>query len=147
MGFDRLCHMNHIKNSLAISKNQLVYLLKLFYSHRIPADVFNSMNLSNSELIKCDNNYINYNVFKDIFYLIQNFDLLNQVFIRYAQTHEFDDDDLRESFITKEDLIDFLNVEYSKVNNITEFSPSQINLLFSIVANSKVNNLINKNRS
>lgn len=147
MGFDRLCHMNHIKNSLAVSKNQLVYLLKLFYSHRIPADVFNSMNLSNSELIKCDNNYINYNVFKDIFYLIQNFDLLNQVFIRYAQTHEFDDDDLRESFITKEDLIDFLNVEYSKVNNITEFSPSQINLLFSIVANSKVNNLINKNRS
>ncbi|CAR23347.1 citrin [Lachancea thermotolerans CBS 6340] len=144
MGFDRLSHTNHKNHSLVLNKNQLVYLLKVFYSHRISADVFNSLDLSNTKMIKSNNNYINYNVFKDIFYLFQNFDLLNQVFMRYAKTHNFDDQDLRECYISKEDLTHFLSVEYNKVNNITEFSPSQISLLFSIVANSKRNKLIEK---
>lgn len=144
MGFERLSHINYNNNSLTLSKNQLVYLLKLFYSHRITADVFSSLNLSNSKMISCDNHYINYNVFKDIFFLFQNFDLLNQVFMRFAKTNNFNDQDMRECVITKENLIEFLNVEYNKINNIVEFSPSQINLLFSIVANSKKNNLIKK---
>ncbi|SCU84679.1 LAFA_0D11364g1_1 [Lachancea sp. 'fantastica'] len=144
LGFERLSHLNHRNNSLVLNKNQLVYLLKIFYSHKISADVFNSLNLSNTKLIKSDNNYINYNVFKDVFYLFQNFDLLNQVFMRYAKTHNFDDQDLRECVISKEDLKNFLSVEYNKVNNIIEFSPSQINLLFSIVANSKRGRMIEK---
>ena len=142
LGFDKLSHTNHKNNALVLNKNQLVYLLKLFYSHKIPADVFNSLNLSNTKLIKSNNNYINYNVFKDMFYLFENFDLLNQVFMRYAKAHNFDDQDLRECLISKEDLTKFLNVEYNKVNNITEFSPSQISLLFSIVANSKRNQML-----
>ncbi|SCU87675.1 LAMI_0D07030g1_1 [Lachancea mirantina] len=144
MGFEKLAHVNHENNSLTLNKNQLVYLLKLFYSHRISADVFNSLNLTNTRMIKSDNNYISYNVVKDIFYLFQNFDLLNQVFIRYAKTNNFNDQDMRDCIITKEDLMDFLNVEYNKVNNIVDFSPSQINLLFSIVANSKKSSLIAK---
>ncbi|SCU93612.1 LADA_0G04038g1_1 [Lachancea dasiensis] len=144
LGFDRLSHLNHKNQTLALNKNQLVYLLKVFYSHRISADVFNSLNLSNTRMIKSDNNYINYNVFKDIFYLFQNFDLLNQVFMRYAKANNFDDQDLRECVISKDDLKEFLNVEYNKVNNIVEFSPSQINLLFSIVANSKRSKMIEK---
>ncbi|SCU92625.1 LAME_0F00782g1_1 [Lachancea meyersii CBS 8951] len=145
LGFERLSHLNHRNNALVLNKNQLVYLLKIFYSHKISADVFNSLNLSNTRLIKSDNNYINYNVFKDVFFLFQNFDLLNQVFMRYAKTHNFDDQDLRECVISKEDLKNFLSVEYNKVNNIVEFSPSQINLLFSIVANSKRSKMIEKN--
>lgn len=47
------------------------------------------------------------------------------------------DRDIREQVITKKNLMDFLNKQYNKVTNISEFSPSQINLLFSIVANSK----------
>ncbi|CEP60514.1 citrin LALA0_S01e12662g [Lachancea lanzarotensis] len=144
LGFQRLSHLNHKNNSLVLNKNQLVYLLKIFYSHKISADVFSSLNLSNTKLIKSDNNYINYNVFKDVFYLFQNFDLLNQVFMRYAKTHNFDDQDLRECVISKDDLKKFLSVEYNKVNNIIEFSPSQINLLFSIVANSKRGRMIEK---
>lgn len=137
VGFNKLCHLNPSKNCRTLSKNQLSYLLKLFYSHRVSSDVFNSLDLSNTKLIKCDNNYIQYNVIKDIFYLFENFDLLNQVLIRYAQYYEFDENDVREQVITKRDFMEFLNKEYNKVTNIVEFSPSQINLLFSIVSNSK----------
>lgn len=137
LGFKELCHLNPVKNCETISKNQLSYLLRLFYSHRVSSDVFNSLDLSNTKLIKCDNNYIQYNVVKDIFYLFQNFDLLNQVLIRYAQYYDFDENDVREQIITKKDLMNYLNKEYNKVTNIVEFSPSQINLLFSIVSNSK----------
>ncbi|SCV00697.1 LANO_0F08152g1_1 [Lachancea nothofagi CBS 11611] len=144
LGFERLSHIDHRNHALVLNKNQLVYLLKVFYSHRISADVFNSLNLSNTKLIKSNNNCINYNVFKDIFFLFQNFDLLNQVFMRYAKSQNFDDQDLRECVISKEDLKDFLSIEYNKVNNIVEFSPSQINLLFSIVANSKRSKLIER---
>ncbi|AET41656.1 citrin Ecym_8386 [Eremothecium cymbalariae DBVPG len=137
LGFSKLSQLNHRTNALTISKNQLVYLMKLFYSHKVPADVFNSLNLSNSRKIKCNNNHINYNVFRDLFYLFQNFDLLNQVLYRYAQVNNFCDREVRERFITRKDLLKFLNSEYNKVNNIVEFSPSQIALLFSIVGNSK----------
>lgn len=137
VGFTKLCHLNPAKNCQSLSKNQLAYLLKLFYSHRISSDVFNSLDLSNTRQIKCDNNYIQFNVIKDIFYLFENFDLLNQVLIRYAQYYKFDENDVREQIITKKDFMEFLNKEYNKVTNIVEFSPSQINLLFSIVSNSK----------
>ncbi|CDO92623.1 unnamed protein product [Kluyveromyces dobzhanskii CBS 2104] len=137
VGFERLCHLNPSKNCRTLSKNQISYLLKLFYSHRVSSDVFNSLDLTNTKLIKCDNNYIQYNVIKDIFYLFENFDLLNQVLIRYAQYYEFDESDVREQVITKRDFMEFMNKEYNKVTNIVEFSPSQINLLFSIVSNSK----------
>ncbi|GAV54364.1 hypothetical protein ZYGR_0AL00960 [Zygosaccharomyces rouxii] len=140
VGFSKLAHMDPIKKCLALNKNQLIYLLKLFYSHRISADVFESLNLTNTDLIKSNNNAIAFNVFKDIFYLFQNFDLLNQALIRYATVNDFSERDLRERPITKMDFLQILNTQYNKVNNIIEFSPSQINLLFSIVANSKENN-------
>ncbi|CAR30795.1 ZYRO0E02420p [Zygosaccharomyces rouxii] len=140
VGFSKLAHMDPIKKCLALNKNQLVYLLKLFYSHRISTDVFESLNLTNTDLIKSNNNAIAFNVFKDLFYLFQNFDLLNQALIRYATVNDFTERDLRERPITKMDLLQILNTQYNKVNNIIEFSPSQINLLFSIVANSKENN-------
>lgn len=144
VGFDRLSHLDPVKNCLTLNKNQLVYLLKLFYSHRISADVFDSLNLTNTNLIKSNNNSIAFNVFKDIFYLFQNFDLLNQALIKNATMNDFTERDLREKVITKADFMEVLNTQYNKVNNITEFSPSQINLLFSIVANSKVNNKLKK---
>ncbi|QLQ82608.1 hypothetical protein HG537_0H03710 [Torulaspora globosa] len=143
-GFDRLSHVDPVKNCLTLNKNQLVYLLKLFYSHRISADVFDSLNLTNTNLIKSNNNSIAFNVFKDIFYLFQNFDLLNQALIKNATMNDFTERDLRERVITKADFMEVLNTQYNKVNNITEFSPSQINLLFSIVANSKMNNKMKK---
>lgn len=140
VGFDRLSHIDPNKDCLTLNKNQLVYLLKLFYSHRISADVFESLNLTNTTLIKSNNTSIAFNVFKDIFYLFQNFDLLNQALIKNATMNDFSERDLREYVITKAHFMDVLNTQYNKVNNITEFSPSQINLLFSIVANSKMNN-------
>lgn len=144
LGFDKLSHLDPAKNFLTLNKNQLVYLLKLFYSHRISADVFESLNLTNTKLIKSDNHSIAFNVFKDIFYLFQNFDLLNQALIKNATMNGFTERDLREHVITKTDFMAVLNTQYNKVNNITEFSPSQINLLFSIVANSKENNRLKK---
>lgn len=140
VGFSKLAHMDPIKKCLALNKNQLIYLLRLFYSHRISTDVFESLNLANTDLIKSNNNAIAFNVLKDIFYLFQNFDLLNQALIRYATINDFSERDLRERPIKKTDFLQILNTQYNKVNNIIEFSPSQINLLFSIVANSKENN-------
>lgn len=144
LGFDKLSHLDPNRNCLTLNKNQLVYLLKLFYSHRIPAEVFESLNLTNTDLIKSNNSSITYNVFKDVFYLFQNFDLLNQALIKNATIKDFSERDLREQVISKSDFMSILNTQYNKVNNITEFSPSQINLLFSIVANSKENNRIKK---
>ncbi|CCF56502.1 hypothetical protein KAFR_0B02040 [Kazachstania africana CBS 2517] len=137
MGFDRLSHYNPLKNALTLSKNQLIYLLELFYSHRVPANVFRSLNLSNASHMTVDNNAITFNIFKDIFYLFQNFDLLNQILIRYVTKNDLTENDLKGHVITKKEFLKLLNAQYNKVNNITEFSPSQINLLFSIVANSK----------
>ncbi|SJM87260.1 probable Mitochondrial aspartate-glutamate transporter AGC1 [Zygosaccharomyces bailii] len=139
IGFSKLAHMDPLKKCLALNKNQLVYLLRLFYSHKISADVFESLNLANTDLIKSNNNAIAFNVFKDIFYLFQNFDLLNQAMVRYATINDFSERDLRERPITKNDFMQLLNTQYNKVNNIIEFSPSQIDLLFSMVANSKEN--------
>lgn len=136
-GFRHLAQFDASRHRLSLNKNQLVYLLKLFYSHKVSADIFESLNLSNTKLIKSDNNSIAFNVYRDIFYLFQNFDLLNQVFLKYAEDNNMSDRDIREQVITKKNLMDFLNKQYNKVTNISEFSPSQINLLFSIVANSK----------
>lgn len=79
-GFRHLAQFDASRHRLSLNKNQLVYLLKLFYSHKVSADIFESLNLSNTKLIKSDNNSIAFNVYRDIFYLFQNFDLLNQVF-------------------------------------------------------------------
>ncbi|AJW17840.1 BPK_HP2_G0053590.mRNA.1.CDS.1 [Saccharomyces cerevisiae] len=144
IGFDRLAQMDSQGHRLALSKNQLTYLLRLFYSHRVSADIFSSLNLSNTELLKADNNSIPYNVFKDIFYLFQNFDLLNQIFHKYVTENNLNEQDIREQIVTKNDFMTVLNAQYNKVNNIIEFSPSQINLLFSIVANSKENRRLRK---
>ncbi|CCK69973.1 citrin KNAG_0D02230 [Huiozyma naganishii CBS 8797] len=143
-GFSKLCHKDPIHNNLVLNKEKLVYLLKLFYSHKVSADIFDSLNLSNTSLLKSKNDSISYNVFKDIFYLFQNFDLLNQALLKYAEYNDLAEDDLRDYVITKRDFMKILNAQYNKVNNVNEFSPSQINLLFSIVANSKENNMQNK---
>ncbi|SSD60964.1 related to Mitochondrial aspartate-glutamate transporter AGC1 [Saccharomycodes ludwigii] len=142
-GFQNLCCDSSSGNTdlgKTISKNQLIYLLKLLYSHRISADVFGSLNLSNSFLIKSDNNYISYNVFKDIIYLFENFDLINQIILRYAEENSLDENDWKTHILNKKNFMNFINHHYDKINNISEFTPSQINLLFSIVANSKENN-------
>ncbi|CAI4053718.1 citrin SKDI_16G2860 [Saccharomyces kudriavzevii IFO 1802] len=144
IGFDRLAQMDSQGHRLALSKNQLIYLLRLFYSHRVSADIFSSLNLSNTELLKSDNNSIPYNVFKDVFYLFQNFDLLNQLLHKYVTENNLTEQEIKEQIITKNDFMTVLNVQYNKVNNIVEFSPSQINLLFSIVANSKENRRLRK---
>ena len=144
IGFDRLAQMDSQGHRLALSKNQLIYLLRLFYSHRVSADIFSSLNLSNTKLLKADNNSIPCNVFKDVFYLFQNFDLLNQILHKYVTENNLTEQDIREQIITKRDFMTVLNAQYSKVNNIVEFSPSQINLLFSIVANSKENRRLRK---
>ncbi|EDO15615.1 hypothetical protein Kpol_1006p11 [Vanderwaltozyma polyspora DSM 70294] len=139
IGFDKLSNKDpKLCNTWTINKNQMSYLLKLYYSHRISQDVFDSFSLSNTTLIKSDNNSITYNVVKDIFHLFRNFDLLNQALIRYVTINDLSLSDLREYVITKQDFIDLLNDEYNKVNNIGTFSPSQINLLFSIVGNAKI---------
>lgn len=137
MGFRQLAQLDISKHRLALNRNQLEFLLKMFYSHKISSDVFESLNLSNTRLIKSDNTSIAFNVYRDIFYLFQHFDLLNQAFLRYADANNMSERDIREQVITKKNLMEFLNKQYNKVNNICEFSPSQINLLFSIVANSK----------
>lgn len=137
IGFDRLSQIDPKMKCLTINKNQLTYLLKLFYSHRVSADIFESLNFSNGSIIKWNNHSISYSIFKDIFYLFQNFDLLNQVLLKHATINDMSGEELREQVITREKLLALLNTQYNKVNNITQFSPSQIDLLFSIVSNSK----------
>lgn len=143
-GFEQLCHRDPVKGNLVVNKSQLMDLLSYYFSHKVSSDIFQSLNLSNTSLLKSNNNAIPYNVFKDIFYLFQNFDLLNQALLKYSMENGLTEDDMREHIITKRDFMRILNAQYYKVNNINEFSPSQINLLFSIVANSKKNNEANQ---
>ncbi|CAL9734407.1 mitochondrial aspartate-glutamate transporter Agc1p [Monosporozyma servazzii] len=143
-GFEKLCHRDPVKGNLVINKSQLMDLLSFYFSHKVSANIFLSLNLSNTSLLKSNNNAISYNVFKDIFYLFQNFDLLNQALLKYSVENGFTEEDMREHILTKRDFMRILNQQYYKVNNINDFSPSQINLLFSIVANSKRNSEINQ---
>ncbi|GMM54599.1 citrin [Maudiozyma humilis] len=148
IGFHSLAQLDARKQCLTINRNQLVYLLKTFYAHKVSAELFDSLNFSNSNRIKWSNQSVSYGVFKDIFYLFQNFDLLNQVLVKHASAHGLSVDELREHVITKDTLVDLLHSQYNKVNNITQFSPAQIDLLFSIVSNSKqldkAKNLVNQ---
>jgi solute carrier family 25 aspartate/glutamate transporter 12/13 len=139
-GFEQLAILNPLTGKLEISKSQLVYLLKLTYSHKISNQVFDSLNLTNAKLIKSTNNSINYTVVKDLQYLFNSFDLINQILLKYYQLSKASSPGVN-LVITKEDLLSFINYEYHKVNNIVSFSPCQINLLFSIVSNYKSNTL------
>ncbi|CCH46553.1 Calcium-binding mitochondrial carrier protein [Wickerhamomyces ciferrii] len=136
--FGKLSIWNSLNNSREISRNQLVYILETLYSHKISNQVFDSLNLSNTKLIKSNNNSINYTVVKDLHYLFNNFDLINQILLKYYQIYRVNTPS-QNLPITKEDFVTFINFEYNKVNNISQFSPAQINLLFSIVSNHKTN--------
>lgn len=139
-GFKRISKRDPKKHNYVLNREQFMNLFRYLFSHKVSADIFDSVNLSNTSLLKSNNKAIPYNVFKDLFYLFQNFDLLNQALLKYTVDNEFTEDDLNEQIINKRDFMRILNAQYNKVNNINEFSPSQINLLFSIVANSKKNN-------
>ncbi|CCD23277.1 citrin NDAI_0B02420 [Naumovozyma dairenensis CBS 421] len=152
LGFEKLARFDSEKNALTINRYQLSYLLKLFYSHKVSSYIFDSLDLSNTKLIKSNNNSITFNVFKDILYLFQNFDIINQLLIKYSKTIPQNKnatlEQKQQQIITKNDFITFLNSEHNKINNVIQFSPSQINLLFSIVENFKkifiiINILIN----
>ena len=139
-GFSHLSTENPLTGKLELSKNQLVYLLKNTYSHKISNQVFDSLNLTNAKLIKSTNNSISYTVLKDLQYLFEHFDLINQILLKFYHVSK-ESSPGANLVITKEDFVNFIDYEYHKVNNITSFSPSQINLLFSIVANYKTNTL------
>lgn len=139
-GFEQLSTRNPLTGKLELSKNQLIYLLKNNFGHKISSQVFDSLNLTNATLIKSNNNSINYTVLKDLQYLFNSFDLINQMLIKYYQVSKQSSPGMN-LVITKQDFVDFVNYEYHKVNNIVSFSPSQINLLFSIVSNYKSNTL------
>lgn len=137
--FERLSIWNSLNNTREISKNQLIYVLETLYSHKISNQVFDSLNFSNERLIKSTNNSINFTVVKDLHYLFNNFDLINQILLKYYQIYRVNSPGPTSLPITKSDFVSFINFEYNKVNNISQFSPAQINLLFSIVANYKSN--------
>ncbi|ONH67841.1 Mitochondrial aspartate-glutamate transporter AGC1 [Cyberlindnera fabianii] len=141
--FEKMSTYNPISERLEISKSQLIYILRSLYSHKISNQVFDSFNLMNAQLIKSTNNAIGYSVLKDLHYLFSNFDLVNQVLLKFAQVSSASSPNL---VVSKEDLITFLHYEYNKVNNIVLFSPAQINLLFSIVANFKQNTIQNQKK-
>lgn len=135
--FEKLSSWNSLNNSREISKNQLVYILETLYSHKVSNQVFDSLNFSNQSLIKSTNNSINFTVLKDLHYLFNNFDLINQILQKYHQIYRVNQPGSSNLPITKPDFVSFINFEYNKVNNIAQFSPAQINLLFSIVSNYK----------
>lgn len=146
-GFKQLSRRDSKNHNYVLNREQFMELVKYFFSHKVSVDIFDSVNLSNTSLLKSNNKAISYNVFKDLFYLFQNFDLLNQALLKYKVDNEFTEEDLNKRVITKRDFMKILNTQYDKVNNINEFSPSQINLLFSIVANSKKNNKLKIKRN
>ncbi|SMN19077.1 similar to Saccharomyces cerevisiae YPR021C AGC1 Mitochondrial amino acid transporter, acts both as a glutamate uniporter and as an aspartate-glutamate exchanger [Maudiozyma saulgeensis] len=139
LGFERLAKLDPRQNCLTISKAQLIYLLKGLYSHRVSSDIFDSLDdiTTSWNSLKHDNQTIPYGVYRDVTYLFENFDLLNQVLLKHASASGLTASDLREYIIDKETLMDLLNTQYNKVNNLTQFSPTQIDLLFKIILNSK----------
>ncbi|CAM9024814.1 unnamed protein product [Wickerhamomyces anomalus] len=85
--FEKLSIWNSLNNTREISKNQLIYVLETLYSHKISNQVFDSLNFSNEKLIKSTNNSINFTVVKDLHYLFNNFDLINQILLKYYQIY------------------------------------------------------------
>lgn len=146
--FSRLSLWNSLNNTNEVSKNQLIYIMKMLYSHKISNQVFDSLNLKNERLIKSTNNSINFTVVKDLHYLFNNFDLVNQILLKYYEIYRVNQPGISPNLpITKTDFVNFINFEYNKVNNIINFSPAQINLLFSVVTNYKANLLDTKKKN
>lgn len=141
--FKNLAIYNPMTENYVISKNQLKFILNLNYDHKVSNQIFNSLNFTNIALLNATNNAISFANLKDFIYLFNNLDLLNQVLLKYYQIYHnlYNTDSLlqKDLIITKPDFVNFLNYEYKKINNIVQFSPSQINLLFSIVENYKFN--------
>ncbi|KAH3681941.1 hypothetical protein WICPIJ_007103 [Wickerhamomyces pijperi] len=141
--FKNLSIYNPMSANYVISKNQLKFILHLNYDHKISNQIFNSLNFTNITLLNSTNNSISFANLKDFIYIFNNLDLLNQILLKYNQIYHnlYNTDKLlqKDLPITKPDFINFLNYEYKKINNIVQFSPSQINLLFSIVENYKYN--------
>ncbi|CAB4254359.1 similar to Saccharomyces cerevisiae YPR021C AGC1 Mitochondrial amino acid transporter, acts both as a glutamate uniporter and as an aspartate- glutamate exchanger [Maudiozyma barnettii] len=137
-GFDQLSQLDSRQNCLTITRNQLIQLLKGLYSHKVSYDIFDSLvDITPQGSLKRDDQTIPYGVFRDVTYLFENFDLLNEVLLKHASGNGLSASDLREYTIDKETLMDLLNTQYNKVNNLTRFSPTQIDLLFKIISNSK----------
>ncbi|AMD22617.1 HHL153Cp [Eremothecium sinecaudum] len=138
LGFNALAYKDVQSKSTLIMKDDLISLMRLFYSHRVPVGVFSSLQLaaaSNSGIQS--GTAVSYTVFRDLFFLFHNFDILNQLVHNFAQAHAFTAKEVRERPITKNNLLSFLNVEYNKVNNIIDFTPTQLSLLFSVVSQFK----------
>lgn len=139
LGFNQLAQLDPKQNCLTINKSQLTSLLRFLYSHRVSSDIFESLDgITNSKFQRQqDNQNVSYSLFRDVTYLFENFDLINQVLLKHASGNGLTVNELREYTIDKETMADLLNTQYNKANNLTQFSPAQIDLLFRIITNSK----------
>lgn len=136
--FDNLSNYNSFNKINEISKNQLIYLLKLLFSHKVPSGIFESININHEDKYN-NNNFINFTVFKDLKILIDNFDLLNQMFLKFYQINKLNSTNLniQNMKVRKQDFNQFLSIEYNKINNINQFTPAQIDLLFQLAKDYK----------
>ncbi|CCH62214.1 hypothetical protein TBLA_0G02760 [Henningerozyma blattae CBS 6284] len=145
--FKSLSNYHPKNNNLIISIDQLNYILKIFYIHRISIEFFDSLkNIKNLNNFYKNSNKdsIDYNTIKDLSFLIQNFDLINQILIKFIKINNLNEYNIKNNPFTKFQFINFINNQYNKVNNITFFTPSQIDLLFNIVESSKKVKNLNK---
>lgn len=146
-----------------ITKSQLILLVDHIHGHRISSNFINSLtnNISDDQLI----NFTNY---KDLNYLISNFDILNQLFIKYyrlikilpsypttssdsggATREQIISPQEKSVAITQKEFLSFLSLEssssFNKINNLTQFSVAQISLLFKL-AETPITKTINGNQ-
>jgi solute carrier family 25 aspartate/glutamate transporter 12/13 len=136
-----------------INKDELVYLIDHIHGHRVSANFINSLvdNLDESKPIT-------FTMYKDLNYLIQNFDILNQLFVKYYRllkiipnyptaiggsaggAEQITSPQEKSVPITQKEFLSFLNLEsspsFNKINNLTQFSVAQISLLFSLAETS-----------
>ena len=133
--YKQYSHLDETKKNMVLDAGEMIDLLKAQYGHRIPMGVFDSLSFLSTDLAYPDRLNPTYSVYRDLTYLFEHFDLLNELLTRDEMTRGQPLEKFRTKPITKEEFMNLFVGDHTRVTNITQFTPAQINLLYVIAKN------------
>ena len=133
--YKQYSHLDETRQNMTLDAGEMIDLLKAQYGHRIPMGVFDSLSFSSTDLAYPDRFNPSYSVYRDLTYLFEHFDLLNELLTRDEIMRGQPLEKFRAKPITREEFMNLFVGDHAKVANITQFTPAQLNLLYTIVKN------------
>ncbi|ODV57837.1 citrin, partial [Ascoidea rubescens DSM 1968] len=122
-------------NHNLVSLNNLSKIIQLTYSHKLSTLLIQNLSILkdfNQFTTKSNNDYyINYSNLKILTNLFNKFDLVNQI-IHQIQTDN--------EIITKRDFNKVIDLSFNKLNNLTSFTPNEVDLLFYLIKSNSYSN-------